>query len=153
MNGPPGTLALSGGVGCGKTVAAAWAVAQKAREKYLGSSPDGRGGIWPADLHPRFVDSGELLWIPQFGKESEAKLRPLRNCALLAIDDVGTVDGVVRFVDAIVVTRHNNHLRTVVTTNLPAEQFHKLYGLRIRDRLRGSKSGGFHEIDEKSMRK
>jgi len=150
-----GTLVISGGVGSGKTVAAAWMVSQRTPDKYVGNSPDGRGGTWPAELHPRFRDVSELTMLPRWGDAVAETMRVLKRCSILAIDDVGnetdTDESFVGVLDALIVARHDNRLRTVLTTNLPVEKFFKRYGIRIRDRVRGA--GGFYGLgDAPSMR-
>jgi DNA replication protein DnaC len=155
MTDKPGTIAIAGGVGCGKTLAAAWAVAQKVRDRYFGAHPDGRDGTWPADYHPRFIDAARLARLPRFaGKgESAAALSPYERCSVLAIDDVGMENdvGFVGILDSLIVTRHEDGLRTILTTNMPSEEFDPRYGARVADRLKGS--GGYWELNEPSRRK
>jgi DNA replication protein DnaC len=154
MAGPSGTIAISGGVGCGKTIAAAWAVAQKVRERYFGSHPDGRDGTWPSDYHPRFVDAARLARLPRFaGKgESAAALAPFETCSVLAIDDVGheNDDFFVGLLDALIVTRHDNGLRTIITTNMDFVKFADVYKARVADRIDGG--AGFKELNGPSRR-
>lgn len=149
----PGTIAIAGGVGCGKTLAAAWAVAQKVRERYFGSHPDGKDGTWPADYHPRFIDAARLARLPRFsGKgESAAALAPYERCSVLAIDDIGMENdvGFVGILDSLIVTRHEDNLRTIITTNMPSEEFYPIYGPRVADRLKGS---GYWELNDPSRR-
>lgn len=155
MRGEPGTIAISGGVGCGKTLAAAWAVSLKVKQRYYGSHPDGSDGRWPADLHPRFVDAARLARLPRFaGKgEAQAALGPYERCAVLAIDDVGMENdtGFVGILDSLIVTRHEDGLRTILTTNMPEADFTPVYGARVADRLAGS--GGYWELNEPSRRR
>lgn len=159
--GTPGTIILSGGVGCGKTIAAGWGVAQRPHERYIGTHHDGVKGTWPAEYHPRFVDIAELMQLPRYGADATAALTPLKKCSILAIDDVGNETDdrniVVAQLDGIIVSRHDNHLRTIITTNMPSELFAERYGLRVRSRVKGSASsegcgGGFFALGDVSLR-
>jgi DNA replication protein DnaC len=156
---PFGTLVLSGGKGCGKTVAASWAIAQRCPQRYVGDNPNGRDGCWPPDLHARFLDIGELARLAKYDGEKVIPL--LRDCWLLAIDDVGMEvadDRFAGFLDELIVKRHDDHLWTIMTTNLPAlrmkgtsnDAFLPRYGVRIVDRIKDR--GGYAQIDEPSMR-
>lgn len=63
-------IALAGGTGCGKSVAAAWAIAE-------------RGGVWfRAERLMR-------VWSANFGDQFDEQERA-RDCGLLVLDDVGS---------------------------------------------------------------
>lgn len=156
MEGEPGTIVLSGGVGTGKSVAASWAVSGRVRERYFGSHPDGHDGTWPADYHPRFVDVAilsRLPRLPSFAKvDANSVWLPFMKCSVLAIDDVGMEPdkGFAAILDGLIVHRHDNETRTVITTNMDAKRFSSAYGERVCDRIRST--GGYWELDEESMR-
>lgn len=129
-------LILAGPVGCGKTLAACWLMAQGTPDAYP------RGTAWPADLHARLAYVGELEEIC-FHERKRAKA--LRECSLLVIDDLGVeaVDERGRaqwrsFLDQLFWARHAGKLRTVVTTNLAVDAFKDSYGARIADRVRST---------------
>lgn len=146
LDGPPGTLVISGGVGSGKTVAASWAVSQRPSSRSLRP-----GGEWPVELWPMFLDVGRLLRLPRYGQEANEAFRPLEECALLAIDDVGNeVGDIVGTLDALVVARHAGKLRTILTTNTKVDEFRRRYGERVYDRIKGA--GAYCELADPSRR-
>jgi DNA replication protein DnaC len=125
-------LVISGVRGAGKTVAAAWLVAQ-----------------YP---FARFIDVSRLARLSRYSEEDMA---PLEECALLAIDDLGTeyADDKGSFMatlDGLVNARYADERRTVITTNLQANTFKARYGERIADRIR--EAGRFVELASKSLR-
>jgi DNA replication protein DnaC len=143
-------LVLAGGVGTGKTTAAAWLAAQDTPADF---GWPGSGVPWPPDLLPRFVDASEFAEVNRY---DGAQMDALRRCPLLAIDDLGTEfsDGAGSFLTTlgnVLSTRHRDCLRTVITTNLPAAEFLSRYGERLRDRL--VESGAFVELDGESLRR
>jgi DNA replication protein DnaC len=128
-------LVLAGGVGPGKTVAAAWAVEQR------------RG---------RMVKAIDLT---RLGTYDEERWDELRSCPLLAIDDLGTEPrdekgwAAANF-EALLDHRYDWQAPTVLTTNLPFDAFKARYltadGGRLRDRF--MECGEFVEISEGSRR-
>ena len=127
------TIAVfSGKSGTGKTVAAAWLVAR---------SP---GGVFLA-----------VSQLARSSRYRDEEMDPLERCPLLAIDDLGTefVDEKGSFMstlDGLINARYADDLRTVITTNLPAEAFKRRYGVRIEERIR--ESGRFLELKGESLR-
>lgn len=128
----PTLILLSGGVGCGKSCAAAW---------WLGR----HGGDW--------VSAGDLAKISPYAEGGGMeRLRAPR----LVLDDLGmeyldakgfmqaTLDGVIDH-------RYANMLPTVITTNLSAAEFKQRYGPRITDRIR--EAGTFIVIVAPSLRR
>lgn len=129
-------LVLAGGTGCGKSLAAAWALAEI-------------GGVWMGA--PRV----ERVFAASFG-ESYAEQERARNAALLVVDDAGTEDSPQRFERALIElldARNNRRYRTILTTNLakhhtdPKKSFVGRYPSdRLRSRMQSlsqwSTSGG-----------
>jgi DNA replication protein DnaC len=128
-------LVLAGGVGPGKTVAAAWA------------AEDRRG---------MFVKAIDLT---RTGTYNEERWEELRSAPFLAIDDLGTEPrddkgwAAANF-EALLDHRYDWELPTVMTTNLPFDAFRARYltadGGRLNDRFR--EVGEFVELAEGSRR-
>lgn len=124
-------LVLAGGKGCGKSTAAVWAIAE-------------RGG-------GHFRYAGELAGLSRDDDER----RRVTRAPLLVIDDLGVeyLDDkgwFAAFFDEVIVRRHDNELKTIITTNLPKAKFTARYrSERVLDRLA---TGMFVEIPEGSMR-
>lgn len=124
-------LVLAGGKGCGKSTAAVWAIAER------------RAG------HFRYA--GELAGLSRDDDER----RRVTRAPLLVIDDLGVeyLDDkgwFAAFFDEVIVRRHDNELKTIITTNLPKAKFSARYrSERVLDRLA---TGMFVEIPEGSMR-
>lgn len=124
-------LVLAGGKGCGKSTAAVWAIAER------------RAG------HFRYA--GELAGLSRDDDER----RKITRAPLLVIDDLGVeyLDDkgwFAAFFDEVIVRRHDNELKTIITTNLPKAKFSARYrSERVLDRL---STGMFVEIPEGSMR-
>ncbi len=116
-------LLLSGGVGVGKTVAAALAVRLALRP----------GTVW--------VTAFELSTMPLYGEGSDARRRA-KDAPFLVIDDLGVEnlhDAFRPVLDDLVNHRASAHaLPTVITTNLDVDALKARYGARITDRLRES---------------
>lgn len=119
-------LVLSGSVGGGKSTAALWWLAQLAKE----IAPTRR-------LRQRWYQSGDLARLDGYGDE----LGRLASVPSLVLDDLG-----VDFKDArgafqqrldwLLDKRHGNYRRTVITTNLNAEDFTRRHGERLTSRIR-----------------
>lgn len=128
-------LVLAGGVGPGKTTAAAWAVEQR------------KG---------RMVKAIDLI---RLGTYDEARWAELRGAPLLAIDDLGTEPrdekgwAAANF-ESLLDHRYDWQGPTVMTTNLPFAAFKARYltadGGRLLDRFR--EAGEFVGITEASRR-
>lgn len=133
---PAWVLFLHGGVGCGKTVAAAWAAR---RELVLNSSVAFERGT-----------SAATYGI--FGQESAEKTRRAKRAGLLVLDDVGAemVSAPwLSWLEDVIGDRHASQARTVITSNLNPAAFRSRYGDRIADRL---KEGLVVGTNEPSMR-
>lgn len=123
---------LSGGVGVGKSVAAAYAI----RRVGMG----------------RWVSAREFS---RLGHDAAEKILPYRRTKLLVLDDLGLEHDdaggwAVGNIQALIVERFDDAKLTVMTTNLDAETFKKRYGERVVDRIRGG--GRFSKVPGDSMR-
>lgn len=155
-------LVLSGGGGCGKTTAAAWLVSQQCPDVYFDRERYRATPTWPDALHPRFLDVTTLARLSGYKAET---MEPLEQCSMLALDDLGMeyADAKGYFsslLDGLINVRYHARLRTVITTNVPAEDqetpkgkvpgFKSRYSGRIAERIR--ECGRFVEIAEPSLR-
>jgi DNA replication protein DnaC len=119
---PKPWLVLLGGTGLGKSVAAAWALRQCAER--------GATVAW-AQADTMAVSAGG------FGGEERAER--LRHVDVLVVDDVGTehasefARSVMR---GILQARHEDLLRTIVTSNLAGAEFRESVGVRLARRIR-----------------
>jgi hypothetical protein len=115
-------LALSGGTGCGKSVAAAWMVADC-------------GGMW--------VRAERLVRVfaASFGDQFEEQ-EQIRDCAFLVLDDIGSELDAARMTSVLIElldSRKSRRQATLLTTNLGRPQFKDRYGNeRLLSRLHES---------------
>lgn len=128
---PGSILVLAGPLGSGKTLAAAQAVIDGPPRSYYGRA-------WPAVLHPRFIDVGQLQSMGLYDRSGDYNV--LCRCSVLAIDDLGReyVDqpGVLlSLIDGLIDRRYRGCGWTIMTTNLPRREFEKRYGGRVMHRL------------------
>jgi DNA replication protein DnaC len=133
-------LVLAGGPGVGKTVAAGWGAAF-------------HGGY--------FAKAIDLVRIGMFPREAEdARLvRELRSARLIVLDDLGAEPldakgyGIAAITD-LVDRRYDGARKTIVTTNLPLDEFRERYGtgsgVRLWERVR--EVGRFVELQGESRR-
>lgn len=125
------TLVIAGDIGVGKSVAAAYGMRQR------------RG---------RFVSSSALTEMARFGDENDARRKAAFATPLLVLDDVGVEkEWVAPLVESLLVERHNQQRRTVLTTNLDVKAFAKHYKGRVADRI--SSAGMFIPLLGPSLRK
>lgn len=107
----PATLVLSGGTGCGKTVAAAWGLVRC-------------GGRW------RTAQALCRLFAAQFGEQLEEQ-EGVVDCRLLVIDDLGTEHDAQRMGEVLleVIDQRQNasRTRTIISTNLSRKDFAARY--------------------------
>lgn len=132
------TLVLSGGVGCGKTVAACWALGQYWTENRVFLRQPGdlpvdyrwRGGVF-APLSD-FVNRS--LWDDE-DRDFRARVA---STSTLVLDDVGVErgDGAAALF-SLLSSRSSEERRTILTTNLPPQAFSDRYGARVLSRLLG----------------
>ncbi len=150
VDGARSMLFLAGGPGCGKTVAACVALDLATKleaQEYLPVVKAVRVG--------RFVKAMDLIRLDTFDGDAWDGLVDL---PLLVVDDLGAepLDGqgwglskIASLLDA----RYDAQARTVVTTNLPLEQFRQRYadGGRLIDRIR--EAGSFTQFAGRSLRR
>lgn len=132
-------LVLSGGPGCGKTVAAAcWLLEYVSdRKKWQKDGTDKRVPVYTG-IRPIWVTAAKLARCDRYDEDAMSKL--LRNPRLV-IDDLGGeyLDKggfYASMLDEIVNERHAESKPTIMTTNLDADGFKSRYGERIVDRIR-----------------
>lgn len=125
-------LVLSGGTGCGKSTACAYALSKRA-------------GLWvhgPDLAKPDFTDPDE------YGVRRETLDERMRNCGLLVLDDVGIEHSPKGYaasrITDVLEHRESNHRPSIVTTNLTTAEFKAKYGERIASRLNGDSLGWQH---------
>lgn len=144
-------LVLSGGPGCGKTVAAAaWMVAY-VRDRSLWA---------PSDFSPR-ITGIEPVWITaaklaRWQRYDDEAMRKLLRTPRLVVDDLGgeyldKAGFYASLLDEIVNERQAEAKPTIMTTNLNAEAFKERYGARIVDRIR--EGGRFFNCGDTSLRR
>jgi DNA replication protein DnaC len=126
-------LVLSGGAGCGKTVAAA--------EWLLGKGH----GLW--------LSASALA---RWKRYDEAEMRRLCDAPALVVDDLGTeyLDDKGNFLalfDELINERYEGARPTVFTTNLAVDAFRERYGARIISRL--AEVGRFVTVDGPDLRR
>lgn len=155
-------LVLAGGVGVGKTLAAAWGLdiefavrrRLKAEEMRIrGEDPDGTGYV-VRQVGGLFLSAMSLVRAGTFNDEFWADAR---ETARLVIDDLGTEPrddkgwAAANLAD-LLNHRYDWKLKTVLTTNLDFERFKAAYvDLRLGDRLR--ECGTFFECAGDSLRR
>jgi hypothetical protein len=109
------TLVLAGHVGTGKSVAAGYVLRR-------------RSGL--------FLTCSELTEVARFGDANDARRALAFKTPLLVIDDAGLEkDWVTPMVESLVVERHNDRLRTVLTCNMDGAAFASRYKDRVADRV------------------
>jgi hypothetical protein len=129
-------LVLSGGVGTRKSGSACYGLVMRAG---------------------RYVTADELSSLAASRDEDGVvSYRQIKKAGLLVIDDLGGeyVDDkgwFVRALNAVIDARYSACLKTVLTTNLTAQQFKATYGERIADRIR--ESGKWWDIGGQSVRR
>lgn len=131
-------MILVGGVGCGKTIAAA---------HYAYASIVNGWGI------PRVVNAAQLPFAPVFGSEGAVFVNKLCANEVLIIDDLGcevVAAPIVATISAVVDERYRRNRATLITTNLTPTAFAERYGQRVVDRLLDN--GIIEQLSEKSMR-
>lgn len=130
-------LLLCGGVGSGKTVAAAWAM---------------REGL-KAWRSCSLRTASRLARLSGFD-EGAAELERLKLVHLLVVDDVGAEASTswgAGLLSEVLDARHQGKRRTIITTNLGLEAFKARVGERLADRIR--EDGQVHALQGRSMRR
>lgn len=156
---------LLGGVGVGKSAAAAWAVIEEAKQpegyaecrdltdEYTSQGPRAEPRRARGGEPGKFIAAADLTRVTGF--DSTKEWGALASAHLLVLDDVGAeyVDGKGWSTSALhklVCERYDACLRTVITSNLTADAFKKQYGERVADRIR--ESGRVVSLGGKSRR-
>jgi DNA replication protein DnaC len=167
-NNPRTLLVLSGGTGCGKTVAACvaldYATAYDPYEDPAVTGPrlrrlDSEGRQAPT---PRFNSPGQFVKaidLVRAGTFDAAFWESLEAASVLVVDDLGTEPldekgWALANLAAMLDGRYDSLRKTILTTNLPLAAFKARYctadGGRLYDRLR--ESGAYVELSGKSLR-
>lgn len=146
-------LVLSGGPGCGKTVAAtAWIVGfMRDPANWQAESHEARSARFRSRA-PVWVTAAKLA---RWERYDEDKMSELLRTPRLVVDDLGGeyMDKggfYASLLDEIVNERQAASRPTIFTTNLDAEAFKARYGERIVDRIR--EGGRFVACGNKSLR-
>lgn len=127
-----GIAALSGDVGCGKTVAATW-LALRVRNKRFA---------------PVCIRASELARLSLY---SDDDVQRWRAPQFLVLDDLAAESTTVHVLDELVDVFYSDLGRIlIITTNLDSKAFAKRYTRRVADRIRSFK--GWLAIEGESMR-
>ena len=146
-------LLLAGDVGTGKTVAGAWLLAQELTHS---SRPEGRvdfNTVYRPKGSAAFRRAAEVVRMSAFNEGAE-ELRRLKSVAVLVVDDLGTEHATSwgqSLIHEIFDARHDDKLRTVITTNIKREQLKAALGDRLADRI--AQDGRVVHLEGKSMRR
>ena len=148
-------LVLSGGPGCGKTVAAALWIAEyvKDRKNWGRDSIEGLREATFVAASPIWLTAAKLA---RWERYDDEKMTALLKTPRLVLDDLGGefMDKggfYASLLDELVNERQANSRPTIITTNLDADAFKVRYGDRIVDRIR--EGGRFFLCGNKSLRK
>lgn len=142
------TIAVfAGPLGVGKTIAASYVLAN--------GHPQRITGVWTSEHAPRFLHAESAFAGSKLVGESDVKMRrQLERAQILVIDDLGLEKDPRKtfqpYMDWLMNTRYGGDGWTVLTTNLPAEDFRRRYGERIYDRLKHRAC--WYEIAHESLR-
>lgn len=126
-----GLLVLSGHVGTGKTLAAAWGL----YEWWTTSAPRNPWGNRVLADGRHWVAAQHLARMAAWSQE----LSELEQRGMLVVDDIGEEDATPKalaIVSGLLTARISEGLRTIITTNLDGATFRARYGERLIDRLR-----------------
>lgn len=136
---------IIGGVGAGKSTAAgAHVIAVGVREAECGEYS--RRPVW--------VRAVEAARLSGFGDDAAERFAAWRRAPLLVLDDLGTemlTPVWQQTLDDVLDHRYQHSLRTIITTNLKADDFKARYGERIADRIR--QDGMVRELAASSLRR
>lgn len=127
-------LVLLGGVGTGKSTAAAWAARQLLFRQSLAEQPSGTHREFC-----RWLTGAELGRLYTHDRDEARDWEATKRASVLVLDDLGTEGADARLGEALwelVEARTANVWPTIITSNLGAAAFKKRYGDRIADRVR-----------------
>lgn len=153
VDGATDFLVLSGGPGCGKTVAAAaWILSYVLDRKNWKQTQYDSSPARILGLAPIWVTAAKLA---RWERYDEDQMQKLLRTPRLVIDDLGGeyLDKggfYASLLDEIVNERQAETKPTIMTTNLNAEAFKERYGERIIDRIR--EGGRFVGCGDHSLR-
>ncbi len=141
-------LVLSGDVGTGKSVAAAATLIdeRRASPSVVFQGDKRRGTI-------AFRRASSVVRMSAFD-EGARELELLKSVAMLVIDDLGTEHATSwgqSLIHEIFDTRHDDKLRTIITTNIRRDQLKAALGDRLADRI--AQDGKVVFLEGKSMRR
>jgi hypothetical protein len=132
----PRWLVLLGKTSTGKTLAAAWVLGQYLARHTAWSTPTGYGQRPEVAL---FTPAFEFTGASDYAEKDRAWLERIQKCGLLVLDDLGSErlgEVELGMVQRLLMSRHANGLRTIITSNLSAETLTERYGERIAERIR-----------------
>jgi DNA replication protein DnaC len=141
-------LVLSGNVGTGKSVAAAMALIEEIKR--------GPGAVFLGDKARgtiAFRRASALVRMSAYD-EGAKELARLKSIAMLVVDDLGTEHSTswgTSLIHEIFDTRHDDRLRTIITTNIGRETLKAAIGDRLADRI--AQDGKVVYLEGKSMRR
>ena len=138
-------LLLLGGVGCGKSTA----VGEFLFKEQLRVGP--RKSTMQRAL---WVCCDEISRLSRFGPEADERFERLRKARALVLDDLGTEvsqPGWEQDLSSVMNARYQHSARTIITSNLPVEEFKRRYGERLVDRIR--ENGLVRQLGGESMRR
>lgn len=130
-------LVLLGGTGTGKTTAAAWVLGEVLKQRESGEART----------------ASRLARMSGFD-EGARELERLSNVSLLVVDDIGAEAQTAwgqGLLSELLDNRHQGYRKTILTSNLGAEQFKARVGERMVDRIR--EDGRVVVLGGKSMRR
>jgi len=138
-------LILSADKGAGKSTAAAYWLSKMVEE--TASMPDKPPTFWRTGPGLARINNYNDDW----DSAMMAKYMVLDDLGVEYLDKNGNF---LTRLDELLYTRHNEYLRTIITTNLNGGDFKTRYGERIRDRVKEGEihGGGFIEFTGKSLR-
>ena len=151
-------LVLAGQVGCGKSVAAAWAL-KNAKRKETASVSEWE---WEPvtferlDAHKgMYITAAQLAFVDMYSDEGREVLSNVATVPWLVLDELGseqkdTKGRWMERLEHVLGTRYAECRKTVITTNLTSAALGERYEARIRDRLRDAAE--FVSCGEKSLR-
>ena len=145
-------LVLNGGVGAGKSCAAAWWLTQVAKDhlesNYLGKS-------WRWCPRARFVKASWLgRWASSFDRGDRREVEAVSEAPWLVLDDLGIElesASQRQAIEVLIDERNSAMLKTVITTNLSPEAMLARYGARVDSRLR--QFGGYAGCGDVDLRR
>lgn len=135
--GPLTFCLILGSAGSGKTVAAAEALLNS--KMFWGSGDSKAWAYSPSEA--RFVLASDLARLSYFDSESVKKLDRAERYRWLVLDDVGgelVTDTWRSNFTELILRRNSARLKTLITSNLTADEFKTRYDDRIISRIRGN---------------